>query len=349
MKKISVIIPCYNVSRWIDRCLTSIVRQTIGMEFVEIICIDDASSDDTWGRLQEWEQKFPENIILIRQEVNRRQGAARNLGLQYASGEWIAFVDADDWVEPDYLALLYDAAESYGCDVACCGHEKDGSVDLTCFDKNTRHMKGEEGLVIAETAEVTIDLIRYDRMGGTAWGKIIRKDLLLKEHIFFLEDMACEAYYWRPMLYIYIKRAYLIKEKLYHWFVNPLSVSRSKDMVFCVDWITVYFIKWQEYEARGFFQEYREVLEYDLTRDAGILMAWLCECEEPSYSLYRLVKQVVTKKIPDPESNKYFADFNEYFRCFLEALYSPLDKLQFQQFHQTIKQMKQLLKGLQMK
>lgn len=346
MKKISVIIPCYNVARWIDRCMTSIVRQTVGMDVLEIICIDDASTDDTWIHLQEWERKFPENILLIRQEVNRRQGAARNVGLQYASGKWVAFVDADDWVEPDYIASLYDAAEGYGCDVACCGHEKDGSVDLTYFDKKIMCIDGEEELIIAETAEVTIDLIRYDRMGGTAWGKIIRKDLLLTERIFFLEDMACEAYYWRPMLYIYVKRACLIRKKLYHWFVNPLSISRSKDMVFCVDWITVYFIKWKEYEARGFFQEYREVLEYDLTRDAGILMAWLCECEEPSYSLYRLVRQVVTEKIPDPDSNRYFADFDGYLRCFLEVLYSPLDKSGFQQFYENIKQMKQLLKRL---
>ena len=96
MKKISVIIPCYNVVRWIDRCMTSIAAQTMGIECLEIICIDDASSDGTWEHLQKWEQSFPEQIILIRQEVNRRQGAARNLGLQYASADWIAFVDADD-------------------------------------------------------------------------------------------------------------------------------------------------------------------------------------------------------------------------------------------------------------
>ena len=82
MKKISVIIPCYNVERWVDRCLTSIIRQTTGINELEIICIDDASTDNTWEHLQEWEQRYPENILLIRQEVNRRQGTARNIGLR---------------------------------------------------------------------------------------------------------------------------------------------------------------------------------------------------------------------------------------------------------------------------
>lgn len=121
MKEISVIIPCYNVARWVDRCLTSIVRQTIGLDVLEVICIDDASTDDTWEHLQEWERKYPDNLVLVRQEVNRRQGAARNLGLQYASTEWVAFVDADDWLEKDYFEKLYVPAAHYKCDVVVCG------------------------------------------------------------------------------------------------------------------------------------------------------------------------------------------------------------------------------------
>ena len=91
MKKVSIIIPCYNVERWIDRCMTSIAVQTMGIDDLEIICIDDASTDGTWKHLQKWEQSFPENVLLIRLEENRRQGAARNIGLQYASAEWISF------------------------------------------------------------------------------------------------------------------------------------------------------------------------------------------------------------------------------------------------------------------
>ena len=65
MRKISVIIFCHNVGAYIDRCIASIAVQTIGMDDLEIICVDDASSDDTWERLQRWEQLFPEHVLLI--------------------------------------------------------------------------------------------------------------------------------------------------------------------------------------------------------------------------------------------------------------------------------------------
>lgn len=130
MRKISVIIPCYNVASYVDRCITSIVVQTIGIDNLEIICIDDASTDHTWEHLQKWEQKFPENILLIRQEVNRRQGAARNVGLQYASADWVAFVDADDWLEPDYFEQLYAPVTQFECDVVSCDWRRDVSSSL---------------------------------------------------------------------------------------------------------------------------------------------------------------------------------------------------------------------------
>lgn len=159
---------------------------------------------------------------------------------------------------------------------------------------------------------------------------------------FFPENMVFEDTFWCPMLHIYAKKVYLIKEKLYHWFVNPQSTVRSKNQDFCADWITVHFIKWEEYEIRGFFQKYREVLEFDFLRDAIQIISSLCECYEPSYSLYRLIRQIITEKIPEPEKNPYFLDFGEYFRCFIEALYSPLDKNDFQKFHEAIRQMKKI-------
>ena len=107
MAEISVIIPCYNVESYIDRCLTSITSQTIDLSLLEIICIDDASTDNTWSKLQAWETTYPENIMIIHCDENGRQGTARNIGLQYASAPWIAYIDSDDWIELDYFEKLY--------------------------------------------------------------------------------------------------------------------------------------------------------------------------------------------------------------------------------------------------
>lgn len=93
-KKLSVKVPCYNAEKIIDRCLTSLVNQTLGLENMEVIVINDASTDGTLQVLKLWEQKYPDNILLIDYVVNVKTGGARNLGIHYASGEYIGFVSS---------------------------------------------------------------------------------------------------------------------------------------------------------------------------------------------------------------------------------------------------------------
>ena len=102
MKKVSVIIPCYYAKKWLPQCFLSLANQTIGTDSLELIFIDDASRDkgETWELLLMFERAYPDSVIVIRLEENKRQGGARNEGLSYATGEYIAFVDADDWVKP---------------------------------------------------------------------------------------------------------------------------------------------------------------------------------------------------------------------------------------------------------
>ena len=117
VKKISIIVPCFNVSEYINRCLKSLVNQTIGIENIEIILVDDASTDNTLELLESWEKEYSESIMVITYEENLRQGGARNVGLEYASGEYIGFVDADDWVEEDFYEEAYSIAKKGDYDV----------------------------------------------------------------------------------------------------------------------------------------------------------------------------------------------------------------------------------------
>jgi glycosyltransferase involved in cell wall biosynthesis len=83
------------------------MSQTIGLEHLEVIAVNDASTDRTLEKLYQWERRFPENIMVITYEKNIRQGGARNIGLQYASGEYIGFVDADDWIDSAMYQKLF--------------------------------------------------------------------------------------------------------------------------------------------------------------------------------------------------------------------------------------------------
>lgn len=108
MKKLSIVVPCYNVEKYIDRCVNSLVNQTLSHSEYEIILVDDASADDTWKHITDWEQRFPELIMAIHCDENGKMGKARNIGVSYASGEYIGYTDSDDWVEPDMYKTLLD-------------------------------------------------------------------------------------------------------------------------------------------------------------------------------------------------------------------------------------------------
>ena len=85
MKKVSVIIPCFNATKYLPKCFMSLVQQTIGIDQIELIFVDDASTDEdaTWNMLQEFERAYPESIMILKLEENMRQGGARNVALQY--------------------------------------------------------------------------------------------------------------------------------------------------------------------------------------------------------------------------------------------------------------------------
>lgn len=332
MASISVIIPCYNVAPYIDRCLTTITSQTIGVESLEIICIDDASTDDTWQRLQEWETKYPDQILLVHCDENGRQGTARNIGLQYASADWIAFIDSDDWVELDYFEKLYEITLQGDCEVVSCQNERDFSTSMTFFEN--RKTDKENRFMLIDTIEKRKLFFNLQCAGFAAWGKIIRKSLLIDNGIFFPEYLAYEDSYWGPLLHFYITKVYLVEEKLYHYFVNPKSTVLQKDADYHTDWLTVQSMKWQEWKIRGFLADYREELEYDFlcTCYLGFLKIIFLRYTEPSFSLYQLVKEITLKKIPDYRQNKYIDEgLPAFYRTLLESLLLPLNQKQFRQ------------------
>lgn len=116
-KNITVVVPCYNVENYLERCLESLLAQT--HKDIEILMVDDCSTDGTKKIIQKYEKKY-KNITAIYNKQNRRQGHARNIAIQAAKTEYITFVDSDDWVEPNFLHELYEALVKGDADVAVC-------------------------------------------------------------------------------------------------------------------------------------------------------------------------------------------------------------------------------------
>ena len=112
--KVSVVVPAYNVEKYIERCLVSLIKQTL--REIEIIVVDDGSTDFTSGIINAF-AKIDKRIKVIMQE-NLKQGSARNNGMKIAKGEYIGFVDSDDWVDFAYFEKMYNAVKKYGSDIA---------------------------------------------------------------------------------------------------------------------------------------------------------------------------------------------------------------------------------------
>ena len=140
-----MIIPCYNVERYIDACVESLVNQTFGIERMELIFVNDASTDSTLEKLAVWESQYPDSITVISLTENCRQGAARNVGMEYATGEYIGFVDSDDYVDITMFEKMYQVHqendvnfvvfarwnEQPNGEKVCFGPREDQILDLT--------------------------------------------------------------------------------------------------------------------------------------------------------------------------------------------------------------------------
>ena len=119
MKKVSVIVPVYNVEKYIDKCLNTLVNQTL--KDIEIIIVNDGSPDNSQEIIDKYQKKYPKKIKSYIKE-NGGQGSARNFGLEKATGEYIGYVDSDDFIELDMYEKLYNKAKKHDLDISICGN-----------------------------------------------------------------------------------------------------------------------------------------------------------------------------------------------------------------------------------
>ena len=143
MSLVSVIIPVYNGEKYIEKCLKSLIDQSL--KDIQIICVNDGSTDNTLSILNQFASK--DNRIKVISTDNRGQGSARNTALKEANGEYISFIDADDWINENALELLYNKAKSDDLDMLIYqmvnyieDSKKYIETDLynhTCFENNS--------------------------------------------------------------------------------------------------------------------------------------------------------------------------------------------------------------------
>ena len=333
-KKVSVIIPCYNIEKYIDRCLQSLEQQSMPMEEIEIILVDDNSTDGTWGRLQAYEEKYPESVMIIHNDVNIRQGAIRNMALDYASAGYIAFIDGDDWISRDYLSKLYDKAVEYDCDLVMCNAYRDFGDGRRIEIKKTELSVSR--FICIDTPEKRKNIIVNETVGSTAWAKLIRKNYLIENEIYFPEGIFFEDIPWGALNNICVSRMYITNEFLYHYFINENSVVLKKDQTYYRDMLEANYYKWSEIERRNVRKDMPLELEFDFIVNyyLAALNMFAHHYTEIPPEVFEEMQQFVMDRFPQYQTNPYIKNnLGEKHQMQIYFLDKKMGKEELRQLH----------------
>ena len=229
MKKISVIIPFYNAEKYIDRCMTSLESQSFPMEDMEIIAVDDNSSDHGLDRMYEWEKKYPESIALIPLDTRVMQGAARNIACSYATGDYILFLDADDWLLPMALSHIYEKAVKSGADITAYYSRNAAQYSDSDLDYETGR---KSYLLKLSSVEDYIKLMFTGLTMRGCWDKMYKRDFVQKLSLRFAEGVFDEESLFTIPAFLSARKYYVLNEELHRYFENHESTvySLSKQM-----------------------------------------------------------------------------------------------------------------------
>lgn len=300
--KLSVIVPVYNMAAdgKLKYCMDSLVNQTI--DDYEIIAVDDASTDSSWKILQEYERKFTKRCKIIHHEVNKRQGGAKNTGLKAATGEWIGFIDSDDWVAPDYYEKLLRKAEETGADVVGC--------DYSLVEKHTF----EIGQVVQNNTPDQTGVLDHEKHGkllmrfGSMVLKIYHHSVIQKNGLMFPEGMFYEDNCAGPLWSCYFTHFEKVEEPLYYYYQHQVSTVHHITEAKCEDRMKAAELLYQECEKRGLLEQYHTELEYRFSELYYVitLFSYLSGVKHAKLSFVKRLRAGMEKHFPDFEKNPYY-------------------------------------------
>ena len=210
---LSVIVPVYNSEGWLVRCLDSILAQVVPVPW-EIVLIDDGSTDNSGGICDDYARSFP--LIHVVHTNNQGASIARRVGLERAGGEYVTFIDSDDYVSPDYVSSLYNLEKQFGTGICACKVQKT-RPGVTVETDSTHNPPG-----ILDGDALFLRFFKYEFWGLS--GKLYRKEYLME--IPFPKATLCEDYSVMVKLLFRAERMVYSENPLYYYEEHPGSLSR---------------------------------------------------------------------------------------------------------------------------
>lgn len=245
MAKVSVIVPVYNVEKYIKKCLDSLVNQTL--EDIEIIVVNDGSKDSSIDIVKEYAKKH--NNIKLYEKENGGLSDARNYGLQFATGKYIAFLDSDDYVDANLYKKMYEKAKKEDSDMVECNF-------YWVYGKRNKKDIGEK---YRDKKQM------FEKARVVAWNKLYKKEILNKADVKFPKGLRYEDVEFFYKIIPYLEKVSFIKEPLIYYVQREQSIAntqneKTKDIFTVLDNVIRY------YKENNLYEEYKEVIEYTYSR-----------------------------------------------------------------------------------
>ncbi len=305
--KLSIIVPVYNMvgGGKLRYCLDSLVNQKL--TDYEIIAVDDKSTDESLEVLREYEKRYPGKVKVIASPENRRQGGAKNLGLDAATGEWLGFVDSDDWVSPDmYDKMLRKAAET-GADIVGCDYLITSAIGL------------EEGQTVENNTREQCGLLNEDKYRkfllkpGSMVVKIYKRSIFEENHIRFPEKMFYEDNAIGVLPLLHAGHFERVEEPLYFYYQHSASTVHSMGLEKALNRVKAAEIYLEECQKRGFYAQFQAEIDYNIFElgYCNTLFGYLQGEKRPKYSFVVEMQKFLKKYVPDYVNNPYCKQYTD--------------------------------------
>lgn len=221
---ISIIIPIYNVEAYLMECLQSVANQTL-TEGLECILVDDCGPDNSAQIAKEFIAEYhgPVNFRFVQREKNGGLSAARNTGIREAKGEYLYFLDSDDYILPETIETMWELAERYNADLVQAQYISEGALLKQSVNTPRPEFSSDRRYIM----RIMLD---YSSNPVMAPNRLIRRSLLLDNKLWFREGIIHEDNYWTYLLAKHVKRMAFCPEAFYYYRVTPGSITQNKNI-----------------------------------------------------------------------------------------------------------------------
>ena len=309
MPDLSVIVPVYNMAAdgKLEYCMQSLVDQTL--QSMEIIAVDDKSTDNSLEILRRFEKDYPGRVRVIASPENRKQGGARNIGIEASQGKYIGFMDADDWAAKDMYEKMVRIAETTGADAV--------GTDFCRVSEHTMERTEREPANLPSQ----VGVLDHDRRRefllrpGSLVMKIYDRRIFIDNNIRFPEHMFYEDNATAVAIGMCIQHFELLPEANYFYYQHPGSTTHDFDLKKCEDRKKAMRIMLEQAKKNGALEEFPEVIEYQYGTlfYRNTLFTYMQGAGKKDPKFIQALGDEILESFPNFRSNPYFQkDVNDY-------------------------------------